>query len=183
MKTHLRIFIASALALLALPLVAQQKSDLTTLMFSCNFDGPSAETKVLKNLPYEKGVKDLSLDLEQNLLIISYKAGKNSPDNLKKAVEKLGYATQFLGEAHLFGVNGKCGMCETKIENTAMALAGVSAAHWDMDLKRMTVAFDASKIDLEAIHAAIAGVGYDTDRVKASDEAYENLHHCCHYER
>jgi len=29
----------------------------------------------------------------------------------------------------------------------------------------------------------LAKVGHDTDEVKATDEVYENLHHCCKYER
>jgi len=33
------------------------------------------------------------------------------------------------------------------------------------------------------IHEAIAAVGHDTEKVKATDEAYEELHTCCKYPR
>ena len=36
---------------------------------------------------------------------------------------------------------------------------------------------------LEDIHKAIANVGYDTDKIKAKDEVYKDLHKCCKYDR
>jgi hypothetical protein len=39
------------------------------------------------------------------------------------------------------------------------------------------------KIKEEKLHKLIAAVGYDTENVMASDEAYNNLHGCCQYAR
>jgi hypothetical protein len=36
-------------------------------------------------------------------------------------------------------------------------------------------------VSLDSIHSKIAAAGHDTVLVKASDEAYENLHPCCKY--
>jgi hypothetical protein len=33
------------------------------------------------------------------------------------------------------------------------------------------------------VKKAIAKVGHDTDEVKTTDATYENLHHCCLYDR
>jgi hypothetical protein len=33
------------------------------------------------------------------------------------------------------------------------------------------------------VKKAIAKVGHDAEEEKASDEVYDNLHHCCKYER
>jgi hypothetical protein len=33
------------------------------------------------------------------------------------------------------------------------------------------------------VKKAIAKAGHDTDTVKADDVTYNNLHHCCKYER
>ena len=39
------------------------------------------------------------------------------------------------------------------------------------------------KISLEKIKQSIADEGYDTDDIKATQEAYDNLHYCCKYKR
>ncbi len=83
----------------------------------------------------------------------------------------------------IFEVSGNCGMCEKTIEKAASTVEGVSKVDWDVKAKKITVVFDDSKTSLDAIHNAIANVGYDTDKVKAKDEVYNNLHGCCKYDR
>ena len=56
-------------------------------------------------------------------------------------------------------------------------------AVWDTKAKKITVGYNTKKISLDAIHKKIAAVGYDTDKAKAKDEVYENLHGCCKYDR
>lgn len=86
-------------------------------------------------------------------------------------------------EKEKFKVYGKCEMCEDRIEKAATSLDGVKSAEWDKLSKKIKVKFDPEKVKLIEIHEAIAKVGHDTDEVKADDETYKNLHHCCHYER
>jgi len=81
-----------------------------------------------------------------------------------------------------FKVWGNCGMCEKTIENAAK-LSGVTEADWDKSTKMMKVVYDPAKVKLQTIKEKIAEKGYDTDQVKASDEAYSKLHSCCRYER
>jgi hypothetical protein len=47
----------------------------------------------------------------------------------------------------------------------------------------LVVVFDAAKVKPSQIHSAVAAVGHDTDKVRADDKVYENLHGCCKYER
>ena len=82
-----------------------------------------------------------------------------------------------------FKVLGNCGMCEERIEAAAKSVKGVSSADWDQKTKMIKVKFDPDQTELEAIHKAIAGVGHDTDKLRAPDEVYNNLHGCCKYER
>ena len=82
-----------------------------------------------------------------------------------------------------FKVYGNCGMCKSKIEQSLKGVKGVAAATWDVDKKMITVTYNPKKIELLEIHQKIAGVGYDTDEVKAKDEVYNNLHGCCQYDR
>lgn len=79
-------------------------------------------------------------------------------------------------------VSGECGMCKSKIEKAAKS-AGATYAVWNTDSKILTVKYAGKTTDAAKIEKAVAGVGYDTQHVKASDEAYNNLHECCKYER
>jgi hypothetical protein len=79
-------------------------------------------------------------------------------------------------------VSGECGMCKKKIEKAAKD-AGASFAEWSTDSKMLTVKYANSSTNAAKIEKAVAGVGYDTQNVKATDEAYNNLHECCKYER
>ena len=81
-----------------------------------------------------------------------------------------------------FGVRGNCGMCKSTIEKAAHGVEGVTTANWDKDKKKIDVSFDSSKTDEMAIHNAIAASGYDTEKVAADEEAYENLPSCCQYD-
>ena len=81
-----------------------------------------------------------------------------------------------------FKVLGNCGMCEKRIE-TAAKIDGVSVADWDVDSKILTITFDPAKVKPTQVHKAVAAVGHDTEKVKATTEVYENLHGCCQYER
>ena len=82
-----------------------------------------------------------------------------------------------------FLVNGKCEMCEKRIEMAALAVPGVSKADWNKETKMVSVTFDDSKTDMDKVGAAIAKVGHDTKTHKASDETYNNLPDCCKYDR
>ena|SRR5687768_3762385 len=79
-------------------------------------------------------------------------------------------------------VSGNCGMCKSKIEKAAKS-AGVKEANWDADKKILTVKYSNASTNAAKIQQAVAAVGYDTRDVKASSEAYDNLHTCCKYER
>ncbi len=81
-----------------------------------------------------------------------------------------------------FKVNGACSMCKKKIE-TSLRVKGVKKVNWDKASHDLTVTFASDKITLDEIHKRIAAVGYDTDKVKANDEAYAKLDECCRYER
>lgn len=81
-----------------------------------------------------------------------------------------------------FHVWGNCGMCKKTIEGS-LKVAGVKSANWNVDTKKMTVVYDTALIQLPAIQADIAAVGYDNSAVKGNDKAYSQLHECCQYER
>ncbi len=79
-------------------------------------------------------------------------------------------------------VSGNCGECKERIEKAAK-IEGVAMAEWNVETKVLTVSFDSSKTNLDAITKAIAAVGHDNEKVKATDKAYSALPSCCQYER
>lgn len=81
-----------------------------------------------------------------------------------------------------FKVAGECGTCKKKIEKAAKT-AGASYALWNVDTKMLTVKYANTATDKTKIEEAIAGAGYDTPNMKATDEAYKSLDECCQYQR
>lgn len=96
----------------------------------------------------------------------------------------MGVLTVFAGnKTEKFEVKGNCGMCETRIEDAAKSVDGVSKAEWDKTTKQIELTFDDSKTDIHKIQMAIAKVGHDTGMHKAEDEVYNKLPGCCKYDR
>jgi len=81
-----------------------------------------------------------------------------------------------------FKVWGKCGMCKERIEKTVKA-EGATSANWDSKTSMLTVTYDPSKTNQDALSKKLASVGHDTEKYKADDKVYNALPGCCHYER
>jgi mercuric ion binding protein len=79
-------------------------------------------------------------------------------------------------------VYGNCAICKKNIE-TAAKTDGVSAASWNKKLKILTVSFDPARIGTDQIQRNIAARGYDTEKYKGDDKAYNELDPCCQYDR
>jgi copper chaperone CopZ len=80
-------------------------------------------------------------------------------------------------------VEGKCDMCKKRIEKAAFSVKGVKSADYHLDDNTLHLIINEEKCSILEVKKAIASIGHDTDEVKATDEVYENLHGCCHYER
>lgn len=81
-----------------------------------------------------------------------------------------------------FKVYGNCGMCKQSIEK-ALQIESIKACSWNPDSKLLRLKFDERLISLDSLHKRIVAIGYDTDKYKANDLAYDSLHKCCKYER
>ena len=82
-----------------------------------------------------------------------------------------------------FQVSGNCEMCKTKIETAAKGVEGLKTAKWNVVNGKMKIKFNPAITNTDKIQQAIASIGYDTEKKKANDDVYNNLHHCCKYER
>lgn len=80
-------------------------------------------------------------------------------------------------------VSGTCDQCKARIEKVAKAVSGVSTADWSAETKMLHVQFDGAKTNSDALQKAIANVGHDTEKYKASDAVYKKLPECCLYRK
>lgn len=74
-------------------------------------------------------------------------------------------------------------MCKKRIDKAAYSVKGVKKAQFHADHFDIHLVIDENKCSLEDVSKAIAKAGHDTAMHKADDATYENLHHCCKYER
>jgi periplasmic mercuric ion binding protein len=100
--TIMKTFQLISLALLSLLLLASgttysQNKKVNTdaeVLFSVPVDCPSCQKKLEAKLPYEKGVKDMKIDLKNQTIWFLYSSDKTNKENLAKALEKLGYSSK-----------------------------------------------------------------------------------------
>lgn len=83
----------------------------------------------------------------------------------------------------VINVDGKCETCENRIEETAKSINGVVSADWNIRSKKLAVVFDDKKTNIKKIETKLAGVGHDTQDIKATDKAYNSLPSCCRYRK
>lgn len=71
------------------PKEKKQKSE--TVVFAVNMHCHNCKAKLEKNIPWEKGVKNLTVDLDNKTVTVVYNPQKTSEAQLQKAVEKLDF--------------------------------------------------------------------------------------------
>jgi len=74
------------------------KTGLVTVYYKSSMDCLDCEVTLTNFLKFEKGVKDLKVDLKTNTIKVVYKAGKNSTENLEKGIKKQGYEANSITE-------------------------------------------------------------------------------------
>lgn len=65
------------------------KANKQTVVFDVNLHCQGCCDKVMKNIAYEKGVKDLRCDLEKKQVVVVFDAEKTSVEQLQKAFEAI----------------------------------------------------------------------------------------------
>ncbi|OIO59430.1 MAG: efflux transporter periplasmic adaptor subunit [Candidatus Marinimicrobia bacterium CG1_02_48_14] len=87
-------------------------------------------------------------------------------------------------EVHeMLKVAGKCDLCKERIETAAKSVAGVTKAEWRAETQQLHLSFLSTKTTVDQVAKAIAAVGHDTEKFKASDSVYKTLPECCLYNR
>ena len=79
------------LLLALLPMVAiQAKPNKQTVVLYCDLHCQGCCDKIMKNIAFEKGVKDIQFDMEQQAVTVTYDADKTDVPTLQKAFAKIG---------------------------------------------------------------------------------------------
>ncbi len=100
MKNFIRLILAGFGLLLFISVTEAQnkESDLVTVCFKSSMDCHECELTLTNYLKFEKGVKDLKVDLASNTIKLVYKSGKNTPENIAKGIKKKGYEANSISE-------------------------------------------------------------------------------------
>lgn len=78
-----------------LPIVGvMAKTDKQVVMLSCDLHCKGCCDKIMKNIAFEKGVKDLVCDLKTKTVTVTYDAAKTDVPTLLKAFDKIGKPAQ-----------------------------------------------------------------------------------------
>lgn len=75
------------------------KPDLKTVKFWVKMNCASCQQKIMENIPFEKGVKEVKADLATKIVEVTYDAKKTDPEKIKAAIQKLGYEVKTPEEA------------------------------------------------------------------------------------
>lgn len=102
-------------------------------------------------------------------------AGKPSMMNMEVVPDDIEIKTYELK------VFGNCSMCKERIEKAVKSLYGIKSASWDSKTKMLTIDYYPDNTVIEKVHKEVAKVGHDTEKEKASDDVYNDLHECCKY--
>ena len=100
MKSNLIITAVLLFLFSSITLSAQEKNkkDLSTVRFETSIDCQNCVNTIMKNVPFEKGVKDVKCVLATNVVTVQYQKDKISPETLKRSIEKLGFTAREVTE-------------------------------------------------------------------------------------
>ncbi len=70
---------------------AQKQSNIEQVNIKTSAVCKKCKEKIESNLSFEKGVKNVELNIETKIVTVKYNPDKTDPDNIRKAISKLGY--------------------------------------------------------------------------------------------
>lgn len=73
-----------------------KQSDLSTVIFSAHIHCDGCKKKIEKNMAFEKGVKEIKVDIDSKTITITFKNTRNTPEKLSAALTKLGYENKIM---------------------------------------------------------------------------------------
>lgn len=77
----------------------KKKKNVQTVTFKTNIHCKNCVKKINDNISFEKGVKDLKINLDEKLVTVSYDPSKTDAEKLAAAISKLGYDAEQVQDA------------------------------------------------------------------------------------
>lgn len=91
MKNLIVTLTIAVLGLMSLTTNAQNQEKTQKVTFECEIDCQGCKAKIMQQLPYEKGVKNVEVSVEKNEVKVEFKTNKNTTNGLIKSLKDLGY--------------------------------------------------------------------------------------------
>ena len=76
----------------------EKKKKNETVKYWVSMSCENCKAKVEKNIAYEKGVKDMVVDLDTKTVTVKYLTKKTNPEKIEKALKELGFKTERIVE-------------------------------------------------------------------------------------
>lgn len=76
----IRLILILAVVLMGAVNAQAEKKGEKTITFNANLHCNSCKAKVEKNIPFEKGVKDLKIDMEKQTITVTFRGDKNNAE-------------------------------------------------------------------------------------------------------
>jgi copper chaperone CopZ len=76
-------------------------------------------------------------------------------------------------------VRGNCEMCKERIEEHVQKINGVKSAIWDVNSKILTVKYDSTLANQNAVETICANVGHATKAKISEGKVIDELPECC----
>jgi len=200
MKNLLLIVIMSILTVITLD---AQRDKITTQVdgLGCPYCAYGLEKKFKK----VKGIKNVKIEIEEGIFTFTVPSETElQVEEVENRIERAGYTPKTIeieradgkldkmelsyadvetNKSAEFAVYGICNMCKSRIENIARKTVGVGSAKWDKKTKILKIDYDSEQVSIAEVKQGLAERGHDTEDVKASEDAYDNLPACCLYDR
>ena len=68
------------------------------VVLACDLHCQGCCDKIMKNIAFEKGVKDIVCDLKTKTVTVTYDASKTNAENIQTAMKKIGYDTKVVSD-------------------------------------------------------------------------------------
>lgn len=68
-----------------------KKNNKEQVVFDVSMTCHNCQKKIEKNIPFEKGVSDMKVDLDSKTVMVQYNPNKTNVGDLQQAFKKLGY--------------------------------------------------------------------------------------------
>ena len=91
MKVVRIVLAVVAVSFLTSSVVLAQNNREAEVVFSVNIDCHSCEQKIKRNIELERGVRELTVSLEKQLVTIKYRTNRTDKEKLQNAIIKLGF--------------------------------------------------------------------------------------------